>query len=379
MFSYWERESLLRYDHIIVGAGIVGLSLAIELRQLFPAHRILVLERGFFSTGASTRNAGFACMGSATELLDDLTTMSPADVVRLFAARTHGLRILRERLGDSKIGYQADGGYELLSDRELYALHELDKLNELLRPITGTETFLPANDKLSSFGFRGAYSKGLISNTCEAGINTGHMMRALQDLCMQHAIEIKTGVEVTGYEESAGGVSVHISMGNGAFACSLAGRTLSICTNAFTKQLLPAEDLQPGRGQVLITHPIPNLPFKGIFHMDCGYYYFREINGRVLFGGGRNLDFEGETSTEFTITNTIQHDLEQKLSQIILPDIPYSIDQRWAGIMAFGSTRQPIVKQVSGNVFGAFRMGGMGVALGSKVARDLAAIIQSVQ
>ena len=91
MFSYWEQQCFSQYDHIVVGAGIVGLSTAISLSGIFPGQSILVLERGFLPSGASTKNAGFACMGSATELLDDLSHIPADEVVALFAARKRGL------------------------------------------------------------------------------------------------------------------------------------------------------------------------------------------------------------------------------------------------------------------------------------------------
>ncbi len=86
MFSYWEQESFSYYNHIIIGSGIVGLSTAIELKERRPDCRVLVLERGLLPTGASTRNAGFACMGSVTELLDDLEHATDDEVVALFRA-----------------------------------------------------------------------------------------------------------------------------------------------------------------------------------------------------------------------------------------------------------------------------------------------------
>jgi glycine/D-amino acid oxidase-like deaminating enzyme len=156
------------------------------------------------------------------------------------------------------------------------------------------------------------------------------------------------------------------------FSCG----TLSLCTNAFTKQLLPDVDVIPGRGQVVVTDPIPGLRFKGIFHFDRGYYYFREIDGRVLFGGGRNLDFEGERTTEMGLNERIQADLDEKLANIILPGQSYEIAMRWSGIMAFGETKKPIVRSFGQRVFGAFRMGGMGVALGSTSAAELADLIE---
>ena len=374
MFSYWEQQSFSHYDHIVVGAGIVGLSVAIELRERYPRASVLVLERGLLPTGASTRNAGFACMGSATELLDDLQHLAEDEVAALFEARKKGLERLRQRLGDDRIGYHENGGYELISDHESGALHRLDYLNQLLRPITGKKAFVPAGDRIAGFGFAGAYSRALIENTCEGELNSGMMMRALTDMALQKGIEIKTGAEALRFEEREHGVYVEVKDPFREQVWLLSCSTISICTNAFARQLLPGVDVTPGRGQVLITHPVRGLKFKGIFHFDKGYFYFREIDGRVLFGGGRNLDPETETTTDLSLNKLIQIDLEQKLADIILPGVNFEIAQRWSGIMAFGPSKYPIVKAFSGRVFGAFRMGGMGVALSSEVARQLAAL-----
>lgn len=375
MFSYWEQQSFTFYDHIVAGAGIVGLSVAIELKERFPGHRVLVLERGILPTGASTRNAGFACMGSATELLDDLQHVSEEEAVRLFAWRKKGLELLRQRLGDSAIGYRENGSYELISSKETYALDKLEKLNEVLMPLTGKPAFRLANDKIKNFGFSPGYTAALIENTCEGELHSGMMMRALTDRAIAKGVEIRTGADIERFEEHDGHVAIHVAdpfrKETYAFHC----RTFSICTNAFTKKLLPAVHVEPGRGQVVITHPVTGLKFRGIYHFDMGYYYFRELDGRVLLGGGRNLDFKTENTTEFAFNEMIQSDLEQKLRDIILPGVPFTIDMRWTGIMAFGPNKFPVVQAFSPRVYGAFRMGGMGVALGSEAARMMVTMI----
>lgn len=371
MFSYWEQQSFTQYDHIIIGAGIVGLSVAIELRQKFSGQRILVLERGFMPTGASSRNAGFACTGSATELIADLKTAGETEVLDLYAARKRGLTILRQRLGDNNIGYAENGSYELISDHMLPALEQMEYLNALLYPINHKDAFRLANDKIGTFGFSRGYTKALIENTCEGELNSGMMLRCLCDLALEQGIEIKTGVTVSHFEETETGVVVFVPDVIRHDSWALRCRKLFLCTNAFTTALLPQEQVVPGRGQVLITEPIPGLRFKGIFHFEDGYYYFRELDGRVLFGGGRNLDFDAEQTTEIALNNEIQAALDRLLREVILPQTPHAVAQRWSGIMAFGSTKTPIVKAFSERLYGAFRMGGMGVALGSEVARRL--------
>ncbi len=375
MLSYWERESFCSYDHIIVGAGIVGISTAIELQTAYPQARVLVLERGLLPTGASTRNAGFACMGSVTELLADLKNSTEEEVATLFLQRRYGLALLRQRVSDAAIGYGQDGGYELISPEDVAALDQMAYLNRLLRPYIHTDAFRLANDRLEEFGFARSKVAALIENTCEAGINTGRAMRSLHRIAVGLGIEIMTGAELKSFEESSHEVQLRVADPFRKEDLLLRAATLSICTNAFSKALLPDADLRPGRGQVLVTKPVPNLRFKGIFHFDSGYYYFREIDGRVLIGGGRNLDFEAEATTDMELTPLIQEDLESRLREVILPGQPFEVDLRWAGIMAFGKTKQPIVKAVSNRVFAAMRMGGMGVALGSQAARDLAALI----
>lgn len=372
MFSYWEQQSFADYQHIVIGAGVVGLSTAIELKGKYPKASVLVLERGLLPTGASTRNAGFACMGSVTELLDDLQHMNEEEMVLLYEWRELGLRMLRKRLGDEKIGYAANGSYELISEAEIEAINKIDYLNELLHPVIAQKAFKLANHKIAEYGFSPSYTKALIENMCEGELNSGKMMKALMAYAMHCGIEVKTGAEVLRFEEVGHKVNVEVKDPFRNEIWPLTCDTLSICTNAFTKKLLPEVDVTPGRGQVLITDPIEGLKFKGVYHFDKGYYYFREIDGRVLLGGGRNLDFKGEATHSFDLSERIQADLEQKLKEIIIPGTDFTIAQRWTGIMAFGENKYPIVKAFSPRVYGAFRMGGMGVALGSEIARQLA-------
>jgi len=106
--------------------------------------------------------------------------------------------------------------------------------------------------------------------------------------------------------------------------------------------------------------------------MDQGFYYFRNIENRILFGGGRNLDLKGEETIEMVQTELIQKRLEDLLRNTILPNTFFEVDQRWSGIMGVGETKAPILKSLSSNVVCGVRLGGMGVAIGSITGLDLA-------
>jgi hypothetical protein len=60
--------------------------------------------------GASTKNAGFACFGSISEIIDDLKSHSEEEVYQLVTKRLEGLRLLRKRLGDEAIDFKPYGG-----------------------------------------------------------------------------------------------------------------------------------------------------------------------------------------------------------------------------------------------------------------------------
>jgi glycine/D-amino acid oxidase-like deaminating enzyme len=150
---------------------------------------------------------------------------------------------------------------------------------------------------------------------------------------------------------------------------------VGICTNAFTKKLVPEMELVPGRGQVLVTAPIPKLKIKGVFHYDEGYFYFRNFGNRVILGGGRNRDFDTETSTDFNINKKILNTLVQQLEEVILPEQAFHIEQVWTGIMAFGPNKQPICRRYSPRIALGVRLGGMGVAIGSQIGRQLAELL----
>ena len=78
MFSYWEKTELLHYDLIVLGGGITGIFCALHFRKYNPSASIAILERGLFSSGASTKNAGFACFGSLSELVEDKFIIEPS-------------------------------------------------------------------------------------------------------------------------------------------------------------------------------------------------------------------------------------------------------------------------------------------------------------
>jgi len=365
--SYWEKQTYINHtDYLIIGSGIVGLSSAFYLKERFPTKKVTIIERGFLPTGASSKNAGFSCIGSPSELLDDLNTNSEEEVFKTVEKRWKGLLNLRSLLGDTKIDYQSNGSYELFSDNSFKnSLDKLDYLNQKLEQITQIKNVFSVDKSIIENSKFNGFSNA-ISHKAEGQIDTGKMINNLFKLAIEKDVVILNGIEA---REILSKTELLTNKGRINF------NKLLICTNGFAKHLLPKEDILPARAQVLITKPIYNLKFKGIFHFDKGFYYFRNINNRVLFGGGRQLNIEGETTTEFENTDLITSNLERLLDKKILPISDFEIDYAWSGIMGVGAKKTPIIKQISKHIFCGVRLGGMGVAIGSLVGKELAELV----
>lgn len=375
--SFWEKNSFQKYDFIIVGAGILGLSAACEIKERSPHRSVLVLERGIMPSGASTRNAGFACFGSLTEILSDITRIGKEKTFDLVSKRFKGIELLRSRLGDENIGYLNYGGYELINEEHLDALNEIENINLALKGIFDSSVFEIRNECVEKFGFNPEEVRSMIYSPFESQIDTGAMMDSMLKYAAGLGIRIIFGCEVTGIGEKENHVNVFchsVSDNKTHFECGC----VIVCTNAFTGKIFPELKINPGRGHVLITKPISNLKFKGVFHFDEGYYYFRNFGDRVIFGGGRNLDFENEKTTDFSLNEKIKEDLTGKLSGLILPDTSFEIDQWWTGIMGFNESKMPEVRKLSDRIIFSFSCNGMGIALSSCIAKEIADAIPSV-
>ncbi|MCD9617563.1 NAD(P)/FAD-dependent oxidoreductase [Chryseobacterium gleum] len=368
MNSIWELDTFYRKrDIIIIGAGFSGLCTAIAVKEKYPEKSVLIVERNAIPLGASTRNAGFACFGSLTEIIADSEKMGWEQTLKLIKMRFEGLQKIRHYFKNDEIDFELEGGYEIVNNEE--PLTHIDSVNEKLKIITGLDkTYSLKQNKIKEFGLE--KSEFLIENPCEGSLHSGKLLQKLLEKCHELKVEFLFGTEVLKIEERTEDAEIYLS----GDVSVKAGKVI-YCTNAFTSKFLEKENIVPARGQVLLTEPIDGLKLKGTFHYDEGYYYFRNLGNRILLGGGRNQDFKTEETIAFETTEFLQNRLENFIREIILPHKDLKIALRWSGIMAMGLEKTPIVKQNSERQFCAVRLSGMGVALAPEIGEEIAKMI----
>lgn len=368
--SYWEQKSFFKdIDYLIIGAGIVGYSTAIYLREIYPKSKIIIIERGLLPCGASSKNAGFTCFGSASEIYSDLQKYKEEDVWNTIKLRWEGLCNLRKLIGDKNLKLERTGSWDLITNKEMKTFEDVKKqipyYNKKLKEITNENNTYFIDDNVNNkFGFKNV--KTSVFNRLEGLIDTSSMNQEFQKKIISINIPVLFGIKAINIDKN------DIMTNHGI----ITSKNIVICTNGFAKSLISAEDIKPARAQVIITKPIKNLKIKGAFHYNEGYYYFRNIDDRILLGGGRNLDIKTETTTKLENTELIISSLKSLLKNIILPNTPFEIDHKWSGIMGVGKTKKPIIKKINKNLYCGVRLGGMGIAIGSLIGKELAHLIQ---
>lgn len=373
--SYWEYQNFFAdLDLLIVGGGLTGLQSAIRLKERRPKLRLVVVDRGPLPIGASTRNAGFACFGSLTELLADLREMPEDDVWQTVDRRFRGLELLKRRFPTDAIRYHQWGGYELFEDEEEEiferCVEQMAYFNQRTATITGhREVFRVVDDRIADFGLHSI--RHMIRNELEGQLDPGALMRHLLQRAAALDIPMLTGVEVRSYNEGPSTVQLQTSLPR-----TIEARRVLLATNAFTDGLVAAVPIEPARNQVLITEPLDGVAIKGCFHHHQGYIYWRNVGNRLLIGGGRHLDLTGEATADFGAHPVIRSFLHDKLATWTgrkAAELPVAFE--WSGIIAQGPKKTPIVRPLSDRIFLAVRLAGMGVALSSLLAEEASDLI----
>ena len=372
--SFWEAETFIgRPEVVIIGAGFTGLRAALTLKEQNASLSVLVVDRHPFGLGASTRNAGFACFGSPTELLADLS-VSPADTVwNTVESRYAGVKCLVREATEYPEVFQWEGGYEVFDDQQKYreVVAQLPMLNaELSRRCGPDAIWQPAN---SPQGLGANVS--VLFNAAEGKLQPAALLANLQAKCRVAGVQLAYGCEVRSFDGTSGNMQVHTQQ-LGTIHCE----RLLLATNAFTNQLGLDLDLEPCRNLVILTKPLPNIDLPGTYHHHEGYVYFRTVDRpegkRILIGGARHLAREAEQTAKFGIREDLRKSLKAYLNRFLSVDNEeVELDMSWSGIIAQGTEKSPVVQTVHPGLVLAVRLSGMGVALSAEVGERAAKLL----
>lgn len=256
------------------------------------------------------------------------------------------------------------GGQEIfpMEDRTFHehALDQLSFLNTQFHSITGIrDHFSSENDN----AFKNVV--GTIRIRTEGRLHPGRMMVALDSLARQLGVRVIGGFEVGGIEETSDHVEVVATSG-----LVLRAGVIGLATNGFTHQLDPVIPVRSARNQVYLTTALPLGAWDSCLHFHQGYVYARRVGDRLLIGGGRHLDLDGETTDKPGLTDQIRDYLHAFVERHWA--LSCYFEDAWSGTLGLGEEKRPFIQQLSARQFAGVRLGGMGVAIGTLVGDSLA-------
>ncbi len=375
--SFWQFERTATpsvalpeaVDVAIIGAGILGASVAYHLRRQAPSVRVAVLDRTGPAAGASGRNAGFILLGTADHYAEDVARMGREAALALWRRSDENRVELLQAVQSAGIAcaWTACGRLGIAESEAEWAT--IQQSAELLRADGFADVDVRDGRYLRrQLGSAFDDAPGALWVGGDAGVHSGDLVRGL---LASSGAAVVYPAEIERLEPVAGGVIVRSKRGN-----LRAGRVV-IAANAWLPGLVPTltDEVRPVRGQVLVTAPLGYRVLDPVVYADGGYQYFRQLpDTRFLMGGCRLLDEPGEIGLGDQLNPTVQAGLETYLHRRFPQTVGLAVTHRWSGPMAFTSDGLPRVGQVP-DVPGAIYAGGFtghGFGFAFRLGRDLA-------
>jgi glycine oxidase len=290
-------EGVKSWDAIIVGAGIIGLSLAIELRK--HGLRVLVVERGEPGREASWA-AGGMLVGSGLETAPALRPLATASA-RMYPEFVHEL----EDESRQKIDLRSEGTllWEPAADGQLQALHPLPA------PLSELEPDLAAPEGVPLF----------VKEQC---VDPRDLVAAAVAAARHRGVDFSSGDVVLAVDVRDGR-----AVGVRTNKTSFAGNVVVNCAGAWAGQIGPhAFPTRPVKGQMLYVV----MPSKGLLRhviRTREVYLIPRSDGRLLIGA----TVEEAGFDKRTVPETIQQ--LRKAALVLVPRLADArILEAWAGL-----------------------------------------------
>ena len=366
--SIWEDSYLNQCDVAIIGGGFLGQWVAYYLKSKNPLLDVHLFEKDALSLGASTRNAGFSCFGTMGELMSDSEKTNYDKALQLVIQRYQGIKAIEHFCNEHTVAidYEPIGGFEVLKQEEFDKLWPfMEQVNQNLKEALNLDSVFSISS-LEAQKLPFEHNLKVISNPYEGGINSFKLLQGLKEVNQEYGVKMVYGLEAKEIHDGM------IYLTNNVREVEIHAKHIIIATNAYSNILTKTQSVTPGRGQIFWMDGI-DLPFRGTFHYDSGYYYFRTISdNQFLIGGARNLAMKQEETLRFGVNELIEkHILDFVHHTLNIKD--FKIKKKWQGIMGFSHDKQPFIhplKHLGEDVWHLHACNGMGVAMAPMIAQE---------
>jgi glycine/D-amino acid oxidase-like deaminating enzyme len=390
--SHWEAtapplaralpplRSGVSVDAAIIGAGYTGLHAACRLTRHHGMH-VLVLEAAAPGWGASGRNAGFCCIGSAKlPYAVMLRRYGEAATREFFAAQLDAVAHVANFIATHAIDAERSGNGEFELAHRGWAMAALKAEHELLAAAFGFRTELLNNEQLGERGIAGPEFRGGLWSPVGFGLHPLRYLRALAGLAIDAGAVIHSQSAVTAWRQVRGGHVLSTAGGE------VRAKRVLLATNAYSDEAVPrwiGGRLLPALSRMLITRPLTadERLAQGWTSFDLAYdtrsllHYFRLLpDGRFLFGGRGGTDLSPAGLERALET------LRARFERMFPVFAHAEIERSWSGLVCLAMRRVPYIGPIGrmAGGYAALAYHGNGVAFGSYAGRLIADVMAGV-
>lgn len=322
-------------DVLIIGGGVIGLSIARELHKK-GVGRIMIVERGEIGKEASYAAAGMLAPNAEADGLNDFYRFCSESnklysrfADELFAET--GVNIELDRSGTLYLAFTEEDSRELNERFEWQSNAALDVEHLSAEDTLGLEPFMAPDIRESLFfpGDGQVENRKLLSSLVKYAELTGIELR-------EHT-EIQTllldGSKITGADSNIGKFHADLTI---------------LATGAWTSLIKLGEALvpvkvKPVRGQMISFHPAEKL-FQKVIYSPNGYIVPR-ADGKILVGATVEDAGFNKAVTDTGVNSLIEAALE------IAPTLGgLKISGKWVGLRPFAMDGFPYIGEIPGYV-----------------------------
>lgn len=346
--SFWLRQTPYhdfrstpelpaRSPVVVIGGGITGVSTAYWLQK--NGIDVTLVEQRGLSEGATGRNGGHIAPMPIEKFIMALERYGKemADAMRQYGQKTTIAvqEFVRSHQVDCDLKFI--GGVELASSP-----------NELIH-------LQRAADVLVSYGFdcdfwdadrcaartQSPDFLGGLYITARGQIWAAKLVFAIAEQALKLGANLQTQTRVQAVETDHGTLNVITDRGR------IQADHVVHATNAWASHLLPflRDVIQPVRGQVLVTEPVPPL-WDFCFSTNFDYEYcIQRPDGRIVLGGmrWRSATMEENMDDDSQVEPAVSAGLRAFLPQHFPALQGVQIEQEWTGIMGFSPDANPLI------------------------------------
>ena len=314
-------------DIAIVGGGIAGLSLAVELKRRKAGH-VVVIERNYIGSGASARNVGRIRAMQLTDTLTRYALLCQQKYDQM--AEALGYNVLFWRAGYLWLLYDLDEVTGMGTIVQMH--HRLGVQSELLKPedVYRLVPQLRGGDQIT----------GGVAHDADAIVHHDAVVWAYYETARKLGVEIRQHTEVVGFNiqnAQMHGIELRADSISAPYVINAAGAWSSRIA-AMAGITIPN---RPIRREVMVTAPVkPFLSHAITFYRPTEGWFNQTLRGEVVAG-------VVDPQEPYGVNSASSFDFLTRTASMIVKKMPafagLTVIRQWAGMYDITPDHQPLI------------------------------------